>query len=309
MILAIYNIIVFIFIGYMAKVLRLLGNRQSGILLGFLLNFALPAQVFNGTYHAAIDIDFLYICIVAFFCNLFSVGILFGIGKFLHFNKGNLIILCFMGMLGNTLYLGMPFTQGILGEAIANRVVIYDEFVTGIPFAFLVPIFLSMTGKGRFSFLGVIKNLLKSPLFLGLVCGLSFRLLPVSIPEVLFTPLKSLAQTATPLALFAIGVQIEFKGLFSNKLLMFLILLGKMFLAPLLLCIFVWSVGYSFNPGWKMALIEVAMPPLVSSIAFMAKAGLSVKTALNIVVLGILISFASIPFWLFIIEQFEAFRF
>ena len=61
MLLAMYSIFAFVFIGYLANILRLVGNKQSGILLGFLVNFALPAQIFNGTYHANVSLDFLLV--------------------------------------------------------------------------------------------------------------------------------------------------------------------------------------------------------------------------------------------------------
>ena len=163
MILAMYSIFVFVFIGYLANVLRLVGNKQSGILLGFLVNFALPAQIFNGTYHANVSLDFLLVCLVALCVNCLAGICALLIGKLFKLERGTLITICFMAMLGNTLYLGFPFVQGALGQTQANAVIIYDQFVTGIPFAFLAPILLSLNGKTKFSFLNVLKRLFKSP--------------------------------------------------------------------------------------------------------------------------------------------------
>lgn len=298
MLLAMYSIFVFIFIGYMANVLRLLGNKQSGILLGFLVNFALPAQIFNGTYHASVSVDFLLVCLIALFSNLFSVLFVLFLGRIFRLERSVLITLCFMATFGNTLYLGFPFVQGALGEAQANQVIIFDQFVTGIPFAFLAPILLGLNGKTAFSFLEVFKRLFKSPLFLALICGALFRLIPFEIPEAFFAPLKSLAQTATPVALFAIGVQLNLRGILEWKY-PALLLGAKMIIAPLVLFAFVRVVYGEFNDLWKMALIEVAMPPLVSGVAIIYKAGFNAKIALNAVTFGILVSFISVPLWLY----------
>ncbi|WP_244910956.1 AEC family transporter [Helicobacter aurati] len=297
-----YSIFVFIFIGYVAKILRLVGNKQSGILLGFLLNFALPAQIFNGTYHAEIDIAFLFMCCIALLCNICAAMILLLIGKLFHIHKDNIIVLCLMGMLGNTLYLGLPIIKGALGEDYANQVVVYDQFVTGIPFAFLAPIILSLGGKGTFSLRAVMIRLFKSPLFLSLICGFAFRLIPFEIPQDLFVPLQSLAQTATPVALFAIGVQLELKGILDWKLTS-LLLTAKMILAPLIMFCFVYFVIGGFTNQWRMALLEVAMPPLVSGVVLAIKAKLNGRLALNSVAFGLLISFITIPAWLFCIEN------
>lgn len=298
MLLAMYSIFAFVFIGYLANILRLVGNKQSGILLGFLVNFALPAQIFNGTYHANVSLDFLLVCLVALFVNCAAGIFALLIGKLFRLERSTLITICFMAMLGNTLYLGFPFVQGALGQTQANAVIIYDQFVTGIPFAFLAPIILSLNGKTKFSFFNVLKRLLKSPLFLALICGIAFRWIPFAIPDEFFAPLKSLAQTATPVALFAIGVQLNLRGIVEWKYPS--ILLGaKMFIAPLLLFIFVKLIYGEFNATWKMALIEVAMPPLVSGVAVIYQAGFNAKLALNAVTFGILVSFASVPLWLY----------
>ena len=76
----------------------------------------------------------------------------------------------------------------------------------------------------------------------------------------------------------------SFKAIKQEWKLTALLLFGKMCIAPLLLFIVV-IVGFGgFNDLWRMALIEVAMPPVVSAGAIVIKAGLS---------------FISVPLWLF----------
>lgn len=300
MLLAIYSVCVFIFIGYIAKLLRLVGNKQSGILLGFLLNFALPAQIFNGTYHAHIDMEFLYVCLISLFCSLSGGAVLFGIGKILKFDYYSILTMSFMGAFGNTLFLGLPIVNGALGESYANKVIIYDQIVTGIPIAFLAPLILSLGGKGAFSARSIASRLFKSPLFLSLIVGLMLKAIPISIPDELFLPLKSLAQTATPVALFAIGVQMSLKSIRETWKLTSILLFGKMLIAPFLLFLIVIFGFGGFNDLWRMSLIEVAMPPVISAGAIVIKAGLNAKLAVSAIAFGILFSFVSVPLWLFI---------
>ena len=298
MLLAIYSVSVFIFIGYIAKLLRLVGNKQSGILLGFLLNFALPAQIFNGTYHAHIDIAFLYVCLISLLCSISGGVALFGIGKMLKLERNSILAMSFMGAFGNRLVLGLPIVNGALGESYANKVIIYDQIVTGIPIAFLAPLILSLNGKGIFSVRAITLRLFQSPLFLSLLFGLALKFLPLEIPDELFIPLKSLAQTATPVALFAIGVQMSLKSVKEEWRLTALLLFGKMIIAPLMLFIVVLVSFGGFNDLWRMALIEVAMPPVVSAGAIVIKAGLNAKLAVSAIAFGILLSFVSVPLWL-----------
>lgn len=297
MLLAMYSIFTFIFIGYAAKILKLIGNQQSGILLGFLINFALPAQVFNGTYHAPIHLDFMIVCLISLVCNAITGVVLFFIAKLLRLDKSTTMVFCVMGTLGNTLFLGLPFVKGALGEDYANQVVIFDQFVSGIPLAFIGPIVLSLGGKNKFTMKAVSLRLFKSPLFLALICGLSLRIVPFHIPDWVFVPLKSLAQTATPVALFAIGVQMSLRAFLDWKLTA-VVLSGKMLLAPLLLFACVMLTKGEFSDIWRMSLIEVGMPPLVSGVAILLSAGFNGKLALNTVTFGLILSFITTPLWL-----------
>ncbi len=91
----------------------------------------------------------------------------------------------------------------------------------------------------------------------------------------------------------------SFKAIKQEWKLTALLLFGKMCIAPLLLFIVV-IVGFGgFNDLWRMALIEVAMPPVVSAGAIVIKAGLNAKLAVSAIAFGILLSFISVPLWLF----------
>jgi len=71
-----------------------------------------------------------------------------------------------------------------------------------------------------------------------------------------------------------------------------------MFIAPLLLFSAV-KIGFNeFNDLWRMALIEVAMPPVVSAGAIVIRAGLNARLAVSAIAFGILLSFVSVPLWL-----------
>lgn len=237
-------------------------------------------------------------CVVSFLCSLSGGLTLFIIGKLAKLKRDSLITMSFMGAFGNTLFLGLPIVNGALGEAYANKVIIYDQIVTGIPIAFFAPFILSLGGRGSFGIKAVGLRLFQSPLFLALLCGLTLKALPLQIPDELFLPLKSLAQTATPVALFAIGVQMSLKAIREEWRLTALLLCGKMCIAPLMLFGVVSACFGGFDDVWRMALIEVAMPPVVSAGAIVIKAGLNAKLAVSAIAFGILISFVSVPLWL-----------
>lgn len=301
MFLALYGVFAFIGLGYLAKSLRMVGNKQSGILLGFLLNFALPAQIFTGIYHVELDLKLVVIMLTALVCCLLSgVSMYFFAMKFLKQDKGTIVAMSFLATLGNTLFLGVPLVQGALGQEYANRAILYDQICTCIPLAILTPMIMSMGGKGVFNLRSVMMRLCQNPLFLALVVGMVFKIMPFSIVEWIFIPIKQLGACATPVALFAIGVQISMGDIKTEWKNTFFVLFWGMILAPTLVFIAIYLSQVEFSDTWRMALLESAMPPLISSAAVIMRAGLNNKIAVSSVAFGIFASAFTIPMWLWL---------
>lgn len=301
MFVAIYSIFVFMFLGYFANRVRLLGDRQGNILLGFLLNFALPSAIFTGVYHSSVSLELLGLFALALVCNLVAGALAFVfVSKILRFDFGTSLAMAFLVSLHNTLFLGVPIVQGALGEQAAHKAIVLDQFCTGLPLAVLTPLLLSLSSKTKFRIQSVLVRLFASPLFLSMLCAFVLKAMPFSIPEVLFAPILSLAACATPVALFAIGVQLrfDFLRLLWRKV---LVVLGfGMFVAPLLYLAILRLFQVPLQEDHQMVLLEVAMPPLISAVAVIARAGLDSKLAISCIVAGVPIAAFSTPLWLYI---------
>ncbi|PAF48494.1 transporter [Helicobacter sp. 12S02634-8] len=301
MLLALYGVFAFIGLGYLAKSMRMVGNKQSGILLGFLLNFALPAQIFTGIYHIEFEIKLLVTLLLALLCSLIGGLLMYVFAKFLLKRERNTIVsMAFLSTLGNTLFLGVPLVGGALGQAYANKAILYDQICTAIPLAILTPLMMSLGGKGVFNFRSISMRLSQNPLFLALIIGLVFKLMPFGLSEWIFTPIKQLGACATPVALFAIGVQISLSDIKTEWKNTFFVLFWGMVVVPSLL-FFTLKLSYGTIQGdGQMALLESAMPPLISSAAVIMRAGLNKKLAVSSIAFGILASACIIPLWLYL---------
>ncbi|PAF49820.1 transporter [Helicobacter sp. 12S02232-10] len=299
MLLALYGVFAFIGLGYFAKTMRMVGNKQSGILLGFLLNFALPAQIFTGIYHVELDVKLILIMLIALSCSLIGGGAMYFFAKrILKRDKNTTIAMAFLTTLGNTLFLGVPLVQGALGQEYANKAILYDQICTAIPLATLTPLIMSLGGKGVFSIRAITMRLSQNPLFLALIVGLVFKFMPFSIEEWIFIPIRQLGACATPVALFAIGVQISIGDIKTEWKNTFFVLSWGMLIVPALVFLFIKLSGVAINDTWRMALLESAMPPLISSAAVIMRAGLNNKIAVSSVAFGIFASALTIPMWL-----------
>ena len=301
MALAIYSTLLFVSLGFIANKLRLLGNKHSGILLGFLLNFALPALIFNGTYHAEID----FVLIGAIGCGIISSfiggGIVFAICKILKIDRYTMIPMVFLGTLGNTLFIGIPLINGALGEEYANKAIIYDQLAVAMPLAVISPLILTLSENKPFKVIYILKRFTKNPLFLAMLSAFLLKIFPIEIPEYIFHPVKQLASTATPIALFAIGVQMNFSYIKSEWKNLSIVLSTKMMIAPAILMAIVKIFNIEIDDDWSMAILQCSMPPLVSAAAIIIKANLNGKLAISSVTIGILMSGLVATFWLNII--------
>ncbi len=302
MFVAIYSIFVFIFLGYFAKTMRMLGNKQGNILLGFLLNFALPSAIFNGAYHSEVSLELILTLLNALCCSLFS-GVLFYFValKILNRSKEIALAMAFLVILHNTLFLGIPMVRGALGEEAAHKAILLDQICTGIPLAILTPFLMSLSGKSPFRLRAIGVRLFQNPLFLAMISGFILKSLPFKIPDELFVPINALAACATPVGLFAIGVQLSFTSIKNEWRNSLIVLFVAMLFVPFVYFAYIQFLHYFFDKqitdDMRMALIELSMPPLISSAAVIMRAGLNQNLAIASIVLGIIASAFITPLW------------
>ena len=298
MLVAIYSIFVFIFLGYFARRMRMLGNRQGNILLGFLLNFALPSAIFKGVYHSSINLELVLTLLGALCCSLGCGALMYVLArKFFGCIQPVALTLAFLVTLHNTLFLGVPMVYGAVGLEASHKAILFDQLCTGLPLAILTPILMSLNGKGKFNIRAVLIRLFANPLFLSMLSGLALKFLPIEIPDDVFAPINALAACATPVALFAIGVQLNFKEVRTEWKNALLVLVFSMLITPALYLASLHILHIPISSDHQMALIELSMPPLISSAAVIARAGLNQKIAIASIVLGIALSALNVPLW------------
>ena len=117
-------------------------------------------------------------------------------------------------VIGNVGFLGIPMLLLLFGEASIgpNMLVLMVDLIV---FSSLIVILITGARDGRMS-LGILRTitlgLLRNPMIVSIVLGLSWSALDIPIPEVLNTFLDLLGSAATPGALFAIGASLASKS-------------------------------------------------------------------------------------------------
>ena len=291
--LPLFSIFVLLASGYLAKRTKVIPQNQLIIFIDFVLVFAMPALIFDKVYHVNIDFHLFSVIACGLGANFVAMLVAFGLGRLLGFSKATTASMALLAMFGNTLFMGLPVLQGILGEDIANEVILYDQMVTCVPIAFLGPFILSYAAPSNVSLIANVFKIMKFPPFLALVAGLLAKNL--EIPDFLFAPLRLFSGAVVPVALFAVGLGLGFNTVRSSYKSTALVVFLRMVVAPCFFVAFAWVFGLEFSPSYMAGLIETAMPPTVVASAMILKAKLDSNLAISAIAVGMCFTFVVIP--------------
>ena len=291
--LPLFSVFVLLASGYLAKRTKVIPQNQLIVFIDFVLVFALPALIFDKVYHVNIDFHLFSVIACGLGANFAAMLIAFGLGRLLGFSKATTASMALLSMFGNTLFMGLPVLQGILGDDIVNEVILYDQMITCVPIAFLGPFILSYAAPSNVSLIANAFKIMKFPPFLALVAGLLAKNL--EIPDFLFAPLRLFSGAVVPVALFAVGLGLGFNTVRSSYKSTALVVFLRMVVAPCFFVALAWVFGLEFSPSYMAGLIETAMPPTVVASAMILKAKLDSNLAISAIAVGMCFTFVVIP--------------
>lgn len=211
-------------------------------------------------------------------------------------NKATLV-LCFM--FGNLAFLGIPLLSSIDESysqmAVLNAsVYLFWIFSLGI---LIVEFLIKRDGKWYTPFI----NLLKNPLLIAVLLGLAFNNLQLTLPQVLFTPIKMLGDAVSPLVMLMIGIFMHahpIKKIAELKLPV-IYTLTKLLLFPciaiLLLC------KTSIKEASFTMVVDLGMPSAITTFAMAEIYGLNKKFVANAIVLSTAVSIITLPLIIWLI--------
>jgi predicted permease len=203
--------------------------------------------------------------------------------------------------LGNTSFIGFPLIQGYYGEQALPIAVISDQ-VSFVIMSTLGAMMAMSTAKSeplRASV--VVKKLILFPPFLAFCAAV---ILPQFIDLGPAIPLfDRIASTLVPLALFSVGMQLNFSGWRQQLPYLSVGLVYKLIIAPALILLVIVAMHLrGIIP--QISLFEAAMAPMITAGVIATQYGLNPRLANLMVGIGILISFISTAIWWWFIQGF-----
>lgn len=201
--------------------------------------------------------------------------------------------------LANTSFVGFPLIAAYFGEKYISIAIICDQITFFILATMGVTAAIKSSQKHQLSASVVLKRVLRFPPFLGCIGALVIpRFIDIAPAASL---IDKLATTVAPLALFSIGLQLQFKGWLKEVKLIGLTLLYKLVLAPALVLAVFFTLGYrGIIP--QISIFEAAMPTLLTSAVVADEYGLNPKLSNLIIGIGIIVSLATTGFWYLILR-------
>ena len=191
---------------------------------------------------------------------------------------------------GNCGYMALPLANAVLGA----QGVFYCSAVIMVfnIFCFTHGIYIIGAQSGKFNF----KKLIINPGAIGVILGLPLFLLGVELPEVIATPVTSLASLNTPLAMLIFGTYIahtDLKTMLTDKNI-YLVSLLKLIAVPLVMI----GVFRVFNLPQTLAMamaISASAPSANNTVIFAGKYNLNTGVASKTVALVSFFSVLTMP--------------
>mgnify|MGYP003426596942 FL=1 len=282
-------IILAIAIGYGINRLNIFSKDAPTILNQFVIYISLPAMILLQIPKLTFSMDTLIPIIVAWMVMFFSAILVLLVAKVFSFSKEITGSLMLVAILGNTSFMGIPIIHAYMGESAIPYVLVYDQLGTFIALAIYGTFIASYySSKNQITFKIITLKVLTFPPFISLVAALF--LMGVEFNPILSKVLASFSSTIVPMALVAVGLQLQFKLPKEDLKPFSIALVIKLIIAPIfaiIICkIFSWD-----NEVSVVSIMESAMAPMITAGAIASMAGLAPRLSSAIVGYGILISF------------------
>lgn len=283
-------------LGYLSRRLRLLPEGAAAALSSYVYYFSLPALLYLKVSEVPVTEFFNENLILAYSGGILTVGlVIWGVGCLAGVDGRYLAMFILNVTFGNVGYMGVPFSTVAFGDQ--GIPVVALTIVLTLTIAVVLSMTLGLAAmpasepaapvRARLLEL-FINQFLRNPILMSIALGIVASLFTIQLPAPIQGLIKLLADTAGPVALFAIGTFLEGTRIFPGWREVGLITGMKLLVLPLLTI--VWFQWWPVAPvPFAIAVLQSAMPVAATNFIFAQQYGVAVEvTAAGIVVSTVL---------------------
>lgn len=299
-------LVILMFLGVFLRRMKIFDGDFLKELNSFIFKVLLPIHLFNNIYTGRISekVNLFYIVFAAILV-LGTIGILLIIIPKYEKDIRNKEVLIQGLYRSNFILFGMPLCANIFGDEGLTVVTTLIAFIIPI-YNFAAVIILDLFTDDRQNYRETILKILSNPLIIGSFVGIMASVFQIQLPSALSKSIGDVAKTATPLALIALGGQIEINNIWKNTKYLVFVSAGKLFIIPGLATLI--SIAFGYRGVELCALFSMMAPSTaVSSYTMAQQYDCNHELAGQIVFFTTIISPFSIFLFVFILKTYGLF--
>ena len=291
-------------VGYFLRRVGMLNEAFCSVANRYVFKVALPLLLFKDIAETDLRTDFNLTFVL--YCMLVTTVMFLGIWAltaWLMPDKSLVGAFSQAAARSSAAVLGIAFVENIYGNAGLTPMMI----VAAVPlFNIYSVVILTFSAQHRKKGNGAIRtaciNVIKNPIILGILAGLPFSLLGISIPTIPLKTITSISNTATPIALLVVGAGFEGRKALSKLKPTVIASLIKLVILPAFFLPIAVACGFA---GAEMIaiLIMVGSPTTVSCYIMAKNMDNDGELTSSIIVLTTLLSSVTLTFWIFLLRS------
>ena len=292
--------------GYIARKIRFVSEPFLTELNKFVFKFCLPIMLFNDirtSYKG--DFSNTRLIFTAVFGILIVIALSICIVLPLVKKKGQRGSIIQGVYRSNFLIYGLPLATGMYGqEAVATISMLMGIMIPlyNVAAVIILSTFSETATENRTTLKSILKEIVTNPLILGCFFGLMAGIIGFELPSFIRNPIAQFATIGTPLALFVMGGEFQFRYLGGNILKVISVTAARLIVVPLLaMSVFV-AIGFR-NVELSVLLSIFATPTTMASYIMSKNMGCDGQLSAQIVVLTTAASCLTIFLFIFVLKS------
>lgn len=169
-------------------------------------------------------------------------------------------------------------------------------------FNILAVIALEFFNGGHINFKKIIIGIIKNPLIISCIIGLSFLLLDFTLPAILEKTVSDVSKVASPLAIVVLGASFTFKSIKGYIKENIIVLISRLVIVPLIVLSVSAAIGFR-DEAFACLLVVFAGPIAVSSFSMAQQMGGDENLASQVVVLTSVFCIPTLFAWIYIFSS------
>ena len=284
--------------GYAAQKSRRFPDNASDTLNRFVVDVCVPAMILRLVPQLRPSLSLIVLVVVPWLMALLAFVVARVAERWLRLDRATATALFLALALGNTSFLGFPMCAALLGEGSVPLAAVYDQLGSFLLLSTVGSIALSKATAGARASAG---ELARRVLLFPPLIALFIALVPWPRPAFVETLLSAAASPLVPLAVFAVGLKLRLSPPRPARVLL-LGLTMKLVVFPALAWIVVWSLGAP-RLLLQVAVLETAMPTMITAGALMMAYGIASELAAALVSWGLVASLVTLPLWAMLLKR------